>query len=533
MHWADVVAKALLDQKERHVLATAITPSGPIHVGNMREVLTSEAVHRAILDGGGASEFIYIADSYDPLRKVYPFLDPKKYEPYVGRPLAEIPCPCETQGETGTSGHAHYAEHFLQPFLVALDELGIQPRVLDAYTMYHEGQYNEQILTALDKTAEVRQIIETVSKRQLPKDWVPFTAQCQGCGSLSTRPLLYERPILTYHCGVCNEEGEVDVTKPHAGKLPWRIDWPARWDFLGVTFEAAGKDHHASGGSWDTGIRIAREIFGIEPPRGMLYEFIQLKGKGAMHSSTGNAVSAEDMLNITPPEVLRFLILRGDPKKHIDFDPGLGILQLVEEYDRFERVAYGAEEAQLGIKDAERVYALSQPERVREHMPLQVPYRHMVTVVQMAEDDAELLNILKRSGELPDHVPAADRVHLIDRAAHVRAWLASFAPEDVRFKVQKEVPEVAREEGDPKLYAALYAALLDVEEWNGATIHDAIYDAITGQGLKPGQGFRTIYLAILGRERGPRAGHFLASLEREFVLDRLRVLAEGQTKEAA
>lgn len=522
MHWADVLAKELVAARDSHVLATAITPSGPIHVGNMREVLTSEAVHRAIRDGGADSEFIYIADSYDPLRKVYPFLDGRDYEPYVGRPLAEIPPPGPDGFIDKSSPHATYAEHFLAPFLSALSDLGIEPRVLDAYTMYKEGMYRDTILTALDHTTELRNVIETVSKRQLKKDWLPFTVQCQECGSLLTEPLLYERPIVTYRCTACDIEGDVDVTKPGAGKLPWRIDWPARWSFLGVTFEAAGKDHHAAGGSWDTGLRIAREVFQIEPPKGIQYEFIQMKGKGAMHSSTGNAVSATDMLRITPPEVLRFLIVRNEPRKHIDFDPGLGILSLVEEYDKFERVAYGQEEAQLGIKDADRVYALSQPGKVPDQMPQQVPYRHLVTVVQMAESGDDVIRILQRSGELPDDLAERDRAHILERAAHVRAWLDTFAPEDVRFEVQKEPPALELSQQDTGVYAALADALAVVDEWHGGPIHDAVYEAITAKGLKPGEGFRAIYRAVLGKDRGPRAGHFLSSLPREFVLERFR-----------
>ena len=74
-HWADVVADEVLDKANRHLVATGITPSGHIHIGNMREVVTADAAYRALVDKGAEAEFIYIADTYDPLRKVYPFLD--------------------------------------------------------------------------------------------------------------------------------------------------------------------------------------------------------------------------------------------------------------------------------------------------------------------------------------------------------------------------------------------------------------------------------------------------------------------------
>jgi len=109
MHWADVLADELLKENKRHhVLATGITPSGPIHIGNMREILTSDAVFRCLIDKGGDAKLIYVADDNDPLRKVYPYL-PKTYEKYVGMPIYDIPCPC--------GKHKSYADHYLISFL--------------------------------------------------------------------------------------------------------------------------------------------------------------------------------------------------------------------------------------------------------------------------------------------------------------------------------------------------------------------------------------------------------------------------------
>ncbi|HEC81068.1 MAG TPA: lysine--tRNA ligase, partial [Thermoplasmatales archaeon] len=334
MHWADVLASHL-EEERKQVIATGITPSGPIHIGNMREVLTADAVYRAAKDKGLDAEFIYIADDFDHLRKVYPFL-PESYEQYVGMPLSEIPCPCEK--------HKSYADHYLTSFLSSLKELGINPRVYRASKLYKEERYREYIHTALEKTSEIREIIERVSKRSLPKNWIPFNILCEKCHRLTTaKPVLYEYPYIEYTCE-CGYEGEIDIRKGGVGKLPWRVDWPARWKMLGVTFEPFGKDHAASGGSWDTGKIIAEKVFDYKPPHHVVYEFIQLKGKGAMHSSKGTAVSAEEMLNMTPPEVLRFMIMKNKPSKHIDFDPGIGLLDLVDEYDEEERVYFGVEE---------------------------------------------------------------------------------------------------------------------------------------------------------------------------------------------
>lgn len=523
-HWADVTAKELMQEHgdDRQVFATAITPSGPIHVGNMREVLTTEAIYRATIQAGGDAELIYIADDYDPLRKVYPFL-PEWYAEHVGKPLREIPCPCGDDGP----GHDSYASHFLTPFLANLEALGIQPTVLSAYDLYNEGRYGDAIVTALDRMDDVRAIIEKVSGRQLAKNWAPFNPQCPACGRIGGIDALdYDHPLMTTRCKACAEGTDdpdagvfqVDVAQPGTGKLPWRLDWPARWKFLGVTFEAFGKDHGARGGSWDTGKRLVREIFDGKEPAHVMYEFLNLKGKGAMHSSSGLAVSADDILRMTPPEVLRYLLMRQSPRKHIDFDPGLGLLTLVDEFDRFERVFFGAEENPGTFSEVERTYELSCPTFIPDGLPAKAPYKHLVTVAQMSDDVQQIARILERSGEMD---AGADLDALAERVDHVRFWLREFAPANVRFEVQKKLPASVKDlDDDQRLFLRELVEALEPAEWTGAAIHDAVYMA-KGE-RSPGVAFAAVYQAILGQDRGPRAGFFLASLERDWVLERLR-----------
>ncbi len=512
MHWADVLAEELIKEDKKHVLATGITPSGPIHIGNMREVLTTDAVYRAAKEKGADVELIYIADDFDNLRKRYPFLT-KEYEKYVGMPLSEIPCPC--------GKHKSYADHYLFSFLNSLKELGINPTVYRASEMYKKGMYKESIETALENTEKIREIIEKVSKRQLPKNWIPFNIRCSKCKKItSAKPVLYNYPYIEYICE-CGYEGKADIREGGVGKLPWRIDWPARWKILGVTFEPFGKDHGTVGGTHDTGVAIADQIYNYSAPRYVMYEFILLKGKGAMHSSKGTALSAEEMLKMTPPEVLRFLLMKNQPNKHIQFDPGLGLLNLVDEYDQQERIYFKEDEEIKGMKDLKQTYELSQPYKIPEKTPIQLPYRHLVTLIQIGENWDDVKDILKRTNQIPEEINKEDEEHLKQRAEHAQYWLDNFAPEMVKFEVKKQLPKINLDDQQKKFLKTFLEKTSSIK-WDAEEIHNAIYEASQQEKISIKNAFKSIYQIILARERGPRAGFFLSNMDKGFIEKRIK-----------
>ena len=189
MHWADVVAEKLLESGKEHVISSGITPSGPIHLGSMREILTADAIVRAVNDKGGKAELLYVADNADPLRKVYPFLDGGKYESYVGRPLAEIPAP---------EGDESYDRFFLKPFFQALEEVGVKPKVIDNYKYYKDGEYNECVKKIIENREEARYILEKISGRQLPKHWFPWTFKDTNGKLCNGKFIKYEWPFVYF-----------------------------------------------------------------------------------------------------------------------------------------------------------------------------------------------------------------------------------------------------------------------------------------------------------------------------------------------
>ena len=248
-----------------------------------------------------------------------------------------------------------------------------------------------------------------------------------------------------------------------------------------------------------------REVFGGEAPLPIPYEWIRLKGKGDMSSSRGNVLSIGRVLEVAPPEALRYLVIRERPQKTIGFDPGLPLLQLVDEID--DASAKGRDERSLELS------------RAGGFLPVGVPYKHLVVVVQAAGfDEEKVIEILHRTG-----YPDVSREAVIGRMQHARRWLAAFAPEDLRFEVQPTLPP-ATTDLDPtqREFLGRLSARLDAT-MDGQTIHQLIYElAGEFEDTKPAQLFQAIYLALLGKTRGPRAGRFLEVLGPAFCATRFR-----------
>ncbi|HJJ42367.1 MAG TPA: lysine--tRNA ligase [Methanocorpusculum sp.] len=497
IHWADYKAKQVPKDKKQ-LIATGITPSGPIHLGNMREVMTGDMIYKAILKNGGDAELVYIADDFDPLRKVYPFLS-DEYQKYIGWPVSDIPCPC--------GKHKSYAEHFLEPFLSAIEELDIHPRIIRTSESYRSGMFTEQIAQALIHADEIREMLFKISGRELPKDWSPYYPICSKCGQISQAVILnhdIEHHKVTYRCP-CGNEGVSDYSKGE-GKLVWRVDWPMRWSAYGVTIEPFGKDHASPGGSYSTGVEITDKIYGYKAPIPVTYEWISLKGKGEMHSSKGVVLTIRDMLDIVPPEVLRYLIAKTKPDKTIAFDPGMGLLRLIDEYDRAAK-AGDSREYEMSVIDSPQT---------------SIPFRHMATVVQIAVNDSDLFEILKRSG-----YEIVDEAAVLDQANRARVWLDRYAQDDMKFSIQAQLPDIAKDEPENvKAAVKAYAKAISDVEWKADAIHNAVYDAAKSAGVSGKELFTAVYRAFLGADRGPRLGWFLEALGKEAALKRLSEMSE-------
>lgn len=460
----------------------------------MREVLTADTVVRSLRSLGSEVLFYYIADTFDPLRKVYPFLDEKVYTPHVGKPLSEIPGPA-LDGKS-------YAEHFLNPFLHALDVLDIRVKLLRADEMYKKGMYVPQIIKSLEATDEIKAILKKETGKAMEDDWSPFVPICTKTGKMTGNKVVgfdAKKQTVQY----VNDEGyEGEVSMSGGGKLTWRLDWPARWQILGVTFEPFGKDHATRGGSYDTGVRFAKEIFGFEPPHPAVYEWISLKGAGDMSSSKGNVISVAEMIDVVPPDVLKYSVMKIQPNKSIVFDPGLPLLNLIDEFD--------------DPTSKQRNHRAVELSKISKLPAVGVPFKHIVVMAQIARgniDEIEKKIVL-------EGYPKPDRASLESRVNYALHWLKKFGPEEIKITLQEKMPEEARSLTAEQKKALKYLSDNLAANMSSTHIHELIYKAKDECKIEPQVLFEAIYLSLVAKKRGPRAGMFLASLDTNFVKTR-------------
>jgi lysyl-tRNA synthetase class 1 len=528
MHWSDVVAQRLSERGTKHIVSTGITPSGEFHIGHLREILTGDMISKAAKKAGLDVEFVFIVDSADPLRKVYSFLD-DSYAQYIGHQLKQIPppdesgCPDMDRFSKGIS----YADHFLEPFKQALQQIDVRPRFIDNFDSYASGKFAETARIACNNADKIREIIERVSSRELSDDWFPWNP-IDAKGSIDGITVTgWNDPIVSWIDSEGNE-GQSDVTKGE-GKLPWRVDWPAKWAWIGVSMEPFGKDHGAAGGSYDTGKEIV-ELFGRNAPVDLTYEWISLRGQGAMSSSSGNTVGPLEALSLVPPEILRYLVASTKPNKAIEFDTGMGLVNIADEFERTTSRDFAIEMEKEGlsrrqtvaIEDAKTALELSLITPLEEASS--VTFRHLAMLAQTKSKDEDVWESLG-----VDQSPPSTMVERLNR---MRTWINSrHFPDELRITILKQpnLEAIALLDEDNIAVLPQLIQVLGSCEWDSASIQSSISGAAKNLETSPRHAYRALYLCIMGTERGPRLPAILSQLNQNSIVTLLNAsLAASQ-----
>ena len=522
--WADKVADQLKEKKvKKHILHGMWTPSGFFHIGNSRaELLIPSFVHQALKDLGISSEQNFITDDFDDFDKIPEDLHVKKknFEEYLGKPLREVPSPIQ--------GYDLWADFFVKDVVSVMEKFGVKPNIISSYDSYKSGLYDKAIKIVLDNSEKVIQIWNQITKGN-KQGMIPVMPVCENCNkSATTLAISWDGNELDYSCNQhrkysrgCSHKGKLKPKKGNV-KLPWRLHWPATWFIYGTTFETAGKDHFAAGGSVETGQAFAREIFKIEQPIQIPSEFL-LVDNAKLSGSSGNVISLNNWLEFAEPELLRFMMISYQPQTVIDFDLHSNkFFLLADRYDEAERVYYGNENKdEKRQEQLKRYYAYSQVKKLQDKMPVQLNYSIAVIVVQVFPEKSlsELVEILSSKGWI--HKKALmdyDKEKLLKRLQLAKNWLKKYAPEDVKFIIQENVPKNLKLRNKEREALHVVAKVLKEKEWEQKDLFNEFYNICKKLDLTNTDFFRAAYNVLLNKDKGPKLAPFILMLGKDKVV---------------
>ncbi|MFJ2577340.1 lysine--tRNA ligase [Kitasatospora aureofaciens] len=521
------------------VCASGISPSGPIHLGNLREIMVPHFVADEIRRRGLECKHILSWDDYDRLRKVPAGL-PASFAEHIGRPLTSVPDPC---GE-----HQNWAEHFKIPFRAALAELGVEVTEISQTEMYTSGTYREQILHAMRNREKIDAVLGRYRTKQAQaaedeaeedkgnegasdSDYYPYKPYCAACGRDTTAISSFDEDStkIRYSCQ-CGHSDGFALSEGNGGKLVWKVDWPMRWAFEGVTFEAGGVDHSSPGSSFTVGSQLVREVFGGQPPSYLGYSFVGISGAAKMSGSAGGAPTPTDALQILEAPLLRWLYARRKPNQAITVAFDQEVNRLYDEWDALGRkVAAGqAEPTELAVRER----SMGSATRTLPTAEQVLPFRTLASVVDITTGDEEqTLRILR---DLTTDEPLVNLDRARPRLDRAQAWVTGYVPTEERTRVRTEPDRARLEQLSPTEREALKLLLDGLDEhWSLPGLTSLVYgvpklqaglelDAPATPELKTAQRalFSLLYTLLVSRDTGPRLPTLLLALG----ADRIRTL---------
>jgi lysyl-tRNA synthetase class 1 len=312
-----------------------------------------------------------------------------------------------------------------------------------------------------------------------------------------------KRGTITYEEPETQERFTVPVTGGRC-KLQWKPDWAMRWVALGIDYEMAGKDLIDS-------VKLSGEIcraLGAPPPEGFNYElFLDEKGQ-KISKSKGNGLTIDEWLRYAAPESLSVFMYR-EPRsaKRLYFDV---IPRHVDEYQQFLD-AYERQDTKQRLGNP--VWHIHSGNPPKGDNP--VSFNMLLTLVSSsnAENAETLWGFI---GRYRPGVTAATHPKLNDAVEYAIHYFRDFVLPTKKFREPNE--------GERKALLDLRDALSNLPaEATAEAIQDVVYEVgrrppfLDGKKKakdgKPGVSldwFNMLYQVLLGQEKGPRFGSFVA-----------------------
>ena len=526
-HWATQIAQYACDKFEgKQVIATGWSPSGFYHLGNFREFLVCRATQLELERLGVKTSFILNIDDLDPLLRIPSKLrdQKKKLEGNIGMPLNGVPDPF--------GDYESYAEYFVNDLIEALERYEIDVQLLRTSKLYKEGKYDSYLDLFLDKNVQLNKILEETTGSPL-KELV--VVECKKCRRMESTVVTSERSLegkRMYQCiaekGGC---GHIDVfdLQRETWKLKWRLDWPSRQAFLGVTIEPAGKDHGVAGGSIDTNRRIHKELFKRTPPVFPTYGFVTVSGK-KMSGSTGVGMSLNDASKTIAQKYIAYRCYKVPILREYSLNlQSIDFITIIKEWDAIsqEYEDWYKEQRQLKITQSKlfKAYKLSTNNEIDVGAGKAVEINDLLMTLQSSNFDKErTIQRLKERRVLTKKDESKD--HLEKMLQRLEIWLKNYAPDDFKFQIQENIDfdKIKQIERYDELTKVLQEVMLLSSD--SEALQQNLFELTKREGMQPKNMFKFVYLLLLGRERGPKAGNLLAALGRDRVkqqIERLEV----------
>ncbi|MGM4920514.1 lysine--tRNA ligase [Tardiphaga sp. 813_E8_N1_3] len=506
--WPFEQAKALVARlkktpKDEVLFETGYGPSGLPHIGTFGEVARTTMVRhafRVLTEDKIKTRLIAFSDDMDGLRKV-PDNVPNKdmLAAHLGKPLTRVPDPFSN--EYPSFGAANNAR-----LRVFLDQFGFDYEFASSTDYYTSGRFDATLLKMLAVYDKVMDIILPTLGPDRRATYSPFLPISKTTGVVLQVPMI-RRDVaagtITYVDPDTGEEVETPVTGG-AVKCQWKADWAMRWAALGIDYEMAGKDLIDS-------VKLSGKIcaaLGGTPPEGFNYElFLDDKG-GKISKSKGNGLTIDEWLRYASPESLSLFMYR-EPKaaKRLFFDV---IPRNVDEYQQFVEGYAKQDPKQRLSNPAWHIHAGDPPVA---DMP--VTFQLLLTLVSSsnAENAETLWGFIRR---YRPGVSAATHPRLDAMVGYAINYYRDFVAPTKTFCEPSDVERVALQD--------LRDALSQLPaEATPEDIQNAVYEIGRREPFldhkklakdgRPGVSldwFNMLYQVLLGQEKGPRFGSFVA-----------------------
>ena len=515
--WPFEEARKLIERLKRSprsevIFETGYGPSGLPHLGTFGEVARTSMVRHAFLvltRDSVKTRLIAFSDDMDGLRKV-PDNIPNRdlILPHLGKPLTEVPDPF---GE-----YASFAAHNNARLRAFLDQFGFDYEFVSSTETYKSGRFDKALLRTLERFDEVQAIMLPSLREERAATYSPFLPVHPRTGVVMQAPILSHDPragTIRWRDPATGEEFETPVTGG-ACKLQWKPDWAMRWYALGVDYEMAGKDLIDL---VKLSSRIAR-VLGADPPAGFNYELFLDENGQKISKTKGNGLTIEQWLAYASPESLSlFMFQKPTAAKRLYFDV---IPRNVDDYLGFLE-AYPRQEwkERLG-NPVWHIHAGAPPEpELLTHdghgQAISFAMLLNLAAVSNTENPSVLWGFLRRyyPSASPDTHPRLDSL-----VRYAVAYFRDFVAPKKRYREADEV-----ERGVLNQISAQLAEL--PANANADEIQHALYDiarpipryqdhsAKGATTARPGVSndfFNMVYSVLLGEERGPRLGSFIA-----------------------